>query len=156
MPPIIAVSGGFDIFHNGHADYLLAAGAYGDVVVLLNSDAWLLRKKKYVFMNYAARRKVMSSIKGVIDVMPGDDSLTEDNSVSHGLRELKKKYPDQVLYFAKGGDRHQGNVPEQELCNWLGIDMIWGVGGTDKSESSSELVRRVQKRPTPCVYEDKV
>lgn len=135
--PIIAVSGGFDPYHgSGHGAMIAEAATYGDVVVILNSDSWLLRKKGYVFMNFEERKKVMESIKGVIEVISVDDS---DGSVCQALRTLK---PD---CFCNGGDRGYTNTPEVILCEELGITMLWNVGGV-KVQSSSDLVKALQEK----------
>jgi len=132
--PIVAVSGGFDPLHSGHINYILDASRYGDVIVILNSDAWLKRKKGYAFMPWDQRASIVGAIKGVIDVVPVDDS---DGTVCDALRKIR---PD---YFAKGGDRGKDNTPEAELCGYLGVEMLYEIGG-DKTESSSELVRKVR------------
>lgn len=137
MKPIVAVSGGFDPYHgSGHGAMIAEASNHGDVVVILNSDAWLKRKKGYVFMDFEERKKVMESIKGVIKVIAVDDS---DNSVCKALLELK---PD---FFCNGGDRKFTNTPETNICEQLGIQMLWNVGG-DKVQSSSDLVKALQEK----------
>lgn len=129
--PVICVSGGFDPSHVGHIRYLKHAADYGDLVVILNSDAWLMRKKGFVFMKYKERAEILRAIAGVKYVVPVDDS---DGTVCKALIEIR---PD---YFAKGGDRTKENTPEQEVCETLGIAMLWGIGGDDKAQASSRLV----------------
>ena len=47
----VAVSGGFDPIHIGHARLFQAARKFGDkLVVILNNDNWLRAKKGFVFM----------------------------------------------------------------------------------------------------------
>lgn len=128
------VSGGFDPVHVGHIRMILEASKYGDVIVVANSDDWLFRKKGFVFMEFEQRAEVLSSIKGVILVSGVDDS---DGTVIEAIRRLK---PD---IFANGGDRKKHNTPEQFICEELGIEMLWGIGGENKANSSSELVERV-------------
>ena len=132
---IVTVSGGFDPLHVGHVRMIQAAAQMGDVIVIANSDDWLMRKKGYVFMPYEERQEVLYSIKGVIDVFEADD---EDGTVCKTLEKIK---PD---IFANGGDRKEGNVPEYELCNKLNIEMAFGVGGNDKPQSSSWLVDKLR------------
>jgi D-beta-D-heptose 7-phosphate kinase/D-beta-D-heptose 1-phosphate adenosyltransferase len=136
MRKIVAVSGGFDPIHVGHVRMILEASEHGDVVVIANSDAWLKRKKGYAFMPYKERSEVLQSIKGVVSVVEADD---EDNTVCETLKQLK---PD---IFANGGDRKEGTVPEYDLCEDLNIAMIFGVGGSDKPQSSSWLVNKAMK-----------
>jgi D-beta-D-heptose 7-phosphate kinase/D-beta-D-heptose 1-phosphate adenosyltransferase len=131
---IIAVSGGCDPCHSGHIRMILEAATYGDVVVILNSDDWLLRKKGYKFMGWEERAEILMGIKGVVDVVPVDDS---DGTVCEALRRIR---PD---YFANGGDRKPGNTPEGDVCAELGIEMVWNVGG-GKTQSSSWLIDAVR------------
>ena len=133
----IAVSGGFDPVHEGHIDYLADAAKFGKVVVLLNTDEWLMRKKGYVFMPWRERMLVLRSIRYVDDVMMAIDG---DNTVIGTFY----KYPNYFSYFGKGGDRGPTNTPENEVCEKFGIRMIYGLGGA-KKQSSSDLVRNVQK-----------
>ena len=134
----ILVSGGFDPVHIGHIRMIIDASQHGDVFVVTNSDDWLFRKKGFVFMEFEERAEILSSIKGVIKVSGVDDS---DGTVCEAIRRLK---PD---YFANGGDRKKHNTPEQSVCEELGIEMLWGVGGDYKANSSSTLVERVMTRP---------
>ena len=128
--PTVAVSGGFDPIHKGHVQMIEEASKYGQVIVILNSDDWLIRKKGYKFMPFEERAYIVGNIKGVTIVTAVDDS---DGSVCKALEKLR---PD---YFANGGDRKITNTPEMELCKELDIGLLWNVGG-GKTQSSSELV----------------
>ena len=132
--PTIVVSGGFDPIHKGHVQMIREAAEYGRVIVLLNSDDWLVRKKGYKFMSFEERAYIAGSLKGVAVVSSVDDS---DGSVCQGLRKFK---PD---YFANGGDRYESNTPEMDVCKELGIEMLWNIGG-GKIQSSSDLVTKVK------------
>lgn len=132
----VAVSGGFDPIHVGHIRMIQDAATLGKVVVIANSDDWLMRKKGYVFMPYKERKEIISAINGVYKVIEAKDN---DDTVCESLKVLK---PD---IFANGGDRKEGNVPEYQLCEDLGIEMRFGIGGSDKPQSSSWLVNRVRK-----------
>ncbi len=132
---IVAISGGFDPIHVGHIRMIQEAAELGAVVVVANSDEWLLRKKGYVFMKYEERQEILKSIKGVIDVFKASD---KDDTVCRSLKIIK---PD---IFANGGDRKEGNIPEYQLCEDMGIEMKFGVGGSDKPQSSSWLVDKVR------------
>lgn len=136
MKKTIMVSGGFDPIHVGHVRMILDAANYGNVIVVANSDDWLMRKKGYIFMPWEERAEIISSIKGVISVETVDDS---DNSVCEAIDRIR---PD---YFANGGDRKIGNTPEVDLCSKLGISLIWNVGG-DKIQSSSDLVAATKNK----------
>ena len=132
--PTVAVSGGFDPIHKGHVQMIREAAEYGNVIVILNSDEWLIRKKGYKFMSFEERAYIAGSIKGVTVVSSVDDS---NGTVCAALRRFK---PD---YFANGGDRYDTNTPEMAVCEELGIQMLWNVGG-GKIQSSSDLVQKVE------------
>ena len=133
---IVAVSGGFDPIHVGDVRMIRAAATHGHVIVIANSDSWLMRKKGYVFMPWSERAEIIRNIKGVTAVFEADD---DDNTVTESLLKLK---PD---IFANGGDRKTNNTPEMEVCDELGIEMIWNVGG-GKIQSSSELVANQRRK----------
>ena len=135
--PTVMVSGGFDPVHVGHIRLILDASKFGDVIVVANSDQWLYRKKGFVFMTFDQRKEILDSIKGVVLVDSVNDT---DGTVCEAIRRIK---PD---FFANGGDRKKTNTPEVDVCNQLGIELLWGVGGTSKTESSSDLVERVRVR----------
>jgi len=133
--PTVMVSGGFDPVHAGHIRMIIDAGKWGDVIVIANSDRWLFEKKGFVFMDFDQRAEILQAIKGVILVDSVDDT---DGTVCDAIRRHKP------TYFANGGDRGRNNTPEQSVCEELGVEMLWSVGGDDKRDSSSELVKRVQ------------
>ena len=135
--PTVMVSGGFDPVHVGHIRLILDAAKFGDVIVVANSDQWLYRKKGFVFMTFDQRKEILDSIKGVVLVDSVNDT---DGTVCETIRRIE---PD---FFANGGDRKKTNTPEVDVCNELGIELLWGVGGSSKSESSSDLVERVRVR----------
>jgi D-beta-D-heptose 7-phosphate kinase/D-beta-D-heptose 1-phosphate adenosyltransferase len=128
----VAVSGGFDPLHKGHVRMIREASEHGYVIVIVNSDEWLMRKKGYVFMSFEERAEILNAIKGVAGVYK---ALDDDGTVCENLRRLK---PDA---FANGGDRKGDNVPEVSVCKELGIKMLWNVGG-EKTQSSLELVAK--------------
>ncbi len=132
---VVAVSGGFDPMHIGHVRMIQNSADIGDVLVIVNSDDWLERKKGYVFMPFEERAEILSAIKGVTAVVAVDDT---DNTVCEALKKYK---PD---YFANGGDRKQKNTPEMTVCEELGIEMLWSMGG-GKIQSSSWLVSDARK-----------
>ena len=130
---VIAVSGGFDPIHIGHVRMIQDAKKLGNVIVFLNTDEWLKRKKGYVFMPWEERAEILLGIKGVKEVY---SAMDEDNTVCEALKFYK---PD---IFANGGDRKPGLVPEYQVCEEFGIEMAFSVGGDDKPQSSSWLVEK--------------
>ena len=133
---VIALSGGFDPIHVGHVRMIREAADHGDVIVFVNSDEWLMRKKGYVFMPFKERKEIVMSIKGVTKVVKAKD---DDDSVCSSLFE---HVPD---IFGNGGDRKNNNTPEIQTCKKLGIDLMWNLGG-GKIQSSSDLVGRSKLR----------
>ena len=133
----IMVSGGFDPVHIGHVRMIREAAQWGTVIVVINSDEWLKRKKGYVFMPYDQRAEIIGNIKGVSVVTNVDDS---DNTVCQALRQHRPNA------FANGGDRKKDNTPEMKVCDELGIQMLWGIGGKDKPQSSSWLVNKAMEQ----------
>ena len=103
------------------------------VMVILNMDDWLLRKKGYIFMPYEEREQILLALKYVDEVVP---QLDFDDTVCYSLEVYK---PD---YFAKGGDRTAHNIPELSTCLENGIEMLFGVGG-GKIQESSGLVHKL-------------
>ena len=139
MNKIILVSGGFDPIHSGHIKLINNAAEYGDVVVLLNSDKWLRQKKGKEFLPFKERKIIMSALKKVIDVIEFND---DDKSCIDGIKKAKKLFKNRIIKFANGGDRNNETTPEIEFCNQNGIEMLWGIGGNEKSNSSSWILKK--------------
>lgn len=135
--PFIAVSGGFDPLHIGHVRMIDDAAAFGNVIVLLNSDDWLVRKKGRPFMPFAERKEILESIRNVHCVLP---ALDEDDTVCQSLEAMAHV----INYFGNGGDRFSTNTPEADVCAKREIGMIFGLGG-GKIQSSSRLVQSVER-----------
>ena len=139
-PPTVMVSGGFDPVHAGHIRMIRHAAEYGDVIVIANSDAWLWRKKGFVFMEWERRVEILNAIKGVVLVDSVDDS---DGTVCEAIRRHKP------TYFANGGDRGRTNTPEQSVCESLGVELLWSIGGDEKIDSSSDLAKKARNFKLP-------
>ena len=136
---VIILSGGFDPVHKGHIRMFREAANLGhQVIVGLNSDTWLTRKKGKPFMKWDERAEILESCKFVNQVLPMDDS---DDTASDIIRQVANLYKNQDvnIYFANGGDRKKGNVPELDVCKNLNVVMLWGIGG-GKIQSSSWLI----------------
>jgi D-beta-D-heptose 7-phosphate kinase/D-beta-D-heptose 1-phosphate adenosyltransferase len=140
---LVVTSGGFDPMHVGHlrclldsAEFVRKVGGRTKLAVIVNSDGFLLRKKGYAFMPASERMEIIAGVKGVDYVVPWDDG---GQTVTGALAVLKP------FAFTKGGDRDAAaNVPEFELCERLGTQVIFGVGG-GKIQSSSTLVDSARK-----------
>jgi len=137
---IVVVSGGFDPIHSGHIEYFKSAKEYGDkLIVALNSDNWLEKKKGKFFMPFSERYSIVSSINYVDEVIDFDDDHMGSCIVA--LEKIKKLYPNDEIYFANGGDRNNENIPELSVD---GIKFLFSVGGDDKKNSSSWILNKWQ------------
>lgn len=135
---IIVVSGGFDPIHSGHIEYLTAASLLGDkLIVALNSDAWLISKKNSYFMPFDERKSILENLSMVDEVISFEDD--EKGSAVNALKDVIKVYPTDKIIFANGGDRNEDNIAEMSLRQ---IDFAFGVGGTNKKNSSSWILKK--------------
>jgi cytidyltransferase-like protein len=134
---IILITGGFDPLHSGHIEYIKKARELGRVIVGVNSDAWLIRKKGQPFMPLEERLNIISNLKDVMTAISFDDS---DGSAKDAIAKVRKLFPNQKIIFANGGDRTQENIPEMdtEVNN---IEFMFGVGGKNKMNSSSWILQ---------------
>lgn len=145
---IMILSGGFDPVHEGHvAMFEHAAKLAHEVIVGLNSDAWLTRKKGKPFMKFESRLIVVSSMRAVdLATKFNDDDGTACDLISSIYKEYCDEYNHLKLRiaFGNGGDRSgKDKIPTAEaiMCEKLGIEMVWGVGGEEKANSSSWLIK---------------
>jgi D-beta-D-heptose 7-phosphate kinase/D-beta-D-heptose 1-phosphate adenosyltransferase len=147
--PIYMTSGGFDPLHVGHVRCIVGTcdkasnkdihpwQMMGLVVVVVNADSFLIRKKGYAFMPLEERMELINSIKGVDFVVPWETD--GDQTVCGAINILKPKY------FTKGGDRFDAStIPEWDICQKINCEIITGVGVGGKVQSSSELIARAR------------
>jgi len=142
---IVAVSGGFDPIHQGHIAYLKEAKEIADthngiLMVMLMPDDMLERKGKGhpFYDSYETRETILKAIKYVDVVVPQiDKGITCHESLAYYKPNI----------FAKGGDRDIDHIPQEELdvCSKYNITIITGVGGYDKPNSSSWLIKGAHK-----------
>ena len=137
---IAVVSGGFDPLHTGHINLLESASAFGDkLIVLVNSDDWLTRKKGRPFMPFEERSTIIQRMDMVDNVYGVDD---KDGSVTRGLIDVRNAFGhDHEYIFCNGGDRGKDNIPEMEV---EGYDFKFSVGGNHKANSSSWILKEWQ------------
>ncbi|MFH1968225.1 MAG: adenylyltransferase/cytidyltransferase family protein [bacterium] len=138
MKKIIITSGYFNPIHIGHINYMREAKKIGDLLVaIVNNDEQIKVKGSTPFMAESERVEIVKAIKYVDEVFL---SIDKDRSVCESLKAIAEIHPDTELYFANGGDRNTGNIPETKVCEKFNIKMVDNVGG-DKVQSSSWLLK---------------
>jgi cytidyltransferase-like protein len=136
---VVLVTGGFDPIHSGHILYFQAAKRLGDILVVgVNSDDWLVRKKGKAFLPFAERAAIVDAIRGVDYVIDFDDT---DGSAKDAIKRVRTHFPDVQIVFANGGDRTKTNIPEMDVED-KDIIFLFGVGGEEKKNSSSWILRK--------------
>ena len=144
------VSGGFDPVHVGHLRMFQDAKNLSEnVIVLLNNDEWLMKKKGKPFMNEGQRKEILDEFKSISKVIIQTKS---DRSSSHAIEEFVHNNPDKTVCYCNGGDRSNiRNIREADICKKLRVTLEFGVGGNTKIESSSQLSKNylgnVEERP---------
>jgi len=144
------VSGGFDPVHIGHLKMFKDANKLAKkVIVLLNNDDWLIKKKGKPFMSQEQRKEILEEFKSVSKVIIQKSS---EKSSSLAIKEFAAQHPNQSICYCNGGDRSNiKNIRETVICKKLNISLEFGVGGKEKIESSSELTKNylgnVENRP---------
>lgn len=138
---IVVVSGGFDPIHIGHVRLFERAKKLGTkLVVILNNDNWLRKKKGYVFMPEDERKEILKALASVDRVVLTDHPPDPtDMSVCVELSTIRPHI------FANGGDRKLDNIPEVAVCSEIGCKMVFGVGHGGKIQSSSWLLENLRK-----------
>jgi len=140
---IVLVTGGFDPLHSGHISYLAAARQLGDkLIVGLNSDKWLCRKKGRPFMPVTERLAVIENLRMVDHCILFND---DDGSSIEAIRNVQMLYPNDEIIFANGGDRTAVNIPEMVVQD---VVFKFGIGGDDKKNSSSWILEEWKKPRT--------
>ena len=142
MSNVVLVTGGFDPLHSGHIAYFKAARTLGTYLIVgINSDEWLTRKKGRPFMPWQERAAIVGNLSMIDEVIAFDDS---DGTATHAIEKVLRDRdydPDLRVVFANGGDRKQGNVPEERHYYDEGqVSFAYGVGGETKQNSSSWIL----------------
>jgi cytidyltransferase-like protein len=141
MTKVVLVTGGFDPLHSGHIAYFKAARELGEhLVVGVNSDEWLSRKKGRPFMPFEERAAIIKELDCVDEVIGFDD---KDNTACAAIMQvLSTKGSSWDLVFANGGDRTNTTTPEYAAYgNRSDVHFAFGVGGEDKKNSSSWILK---------------
>ena len=145
MKKIIILSGGFDPVHIGHVRMFKAAKEQNATVVVgVNSDSWLSRKKGKPFMPLFERIEILKGFKYIDYVHSFND---EDDTACDLIRIVLKSYKDDrdvEVFFGNGGDRTSKTTPEMKYCKENGVELLWEIGG-DKIQSSSNLIKNLNK-----------
>ncbi|MFN3215682.1 MAG: adenylyltransferase/cytidyltransferase family protein [Acidimicrobiales bacterium] len=137
-PTLVIVSGYFSPLHCGHLDMIESAAALGDkVVVIVNNNAQQILKKGKLIIDEADRLRIVQALRMVDEAMVAVD---DDRTVCASITAIAEANPDHRIVFANGGDRDSGAaVPETEVCERYGIEMIFDMGGNTKRDSSSRI-----------------
>jgi cytidyltransferase-like protein len=139
MKTIVLVTGGFDPLHSGHIAYFNAAKDLGDYLVVgVNSDDWLERKKGRAFMPWKERAAIVEALGCVDQVIEFDDS---NDSATEAIKYVLDFWKSgEKIIFANGGDRTEGNILEMLSISDPRLSFKFGVGGEDKKNSSSWIL----------------
>lgn len=153
MKTVVLITGGFDPIHSGHIAYIKAARELGDALIVgINSDEWLRRKKGQEFMSWEERSIIVANLRDVDRVINFDDA---DGSAKDAIKKVRAIHPNAKIVFANGGDRTKENIPEMDLLNeMLHLDFVFGIGGEDKKNSSSWILQewKTPKTERPWGY----
>jgi cytidyltransferase-like protein len=127
---IVATSGYFNPLHKGHIRLIHEAKQLGDYLVVIMNNDKQVSLKGGKFMDENERMEIVGALKDVDEVIL---SIDQDRTVKKTLELVKPNI------FAKGGDtKCPKDIPEADLCEELGIEMKFNIGG-DKIQSSSWL-----------------
>jgi cytidyltransferase-like protein len=135
---VVIVSGFFNPLHGGHLDMIERAAGMGDkLIVIVNNDIQQVMKKDKIILSEQNRARLMRALKYVDEVVI---ALDDDPTVITTLEQIAKNHRGDELIFANGGDRDSEKVvPETEVCEKYGIKMVFGIGGTEKADSSTRI-----------------
>ena len=151
MAKVVVITGGFDPIHSGHIEYVNAARELGNILIVgVNSDEWLVRKKGRSFMPFEDRVSIIGALQDVDYAIPFND---RDGTAKDAIAWARKVYPNHTIVFANGGDRTSDNIPEMNFVD-DNIEFVFGVGGTDKVNSSSWILEewKAPKTERPWGY----
>ena len=135
---IVIESGYFNPLHGGHLDMIEAGAALGDkLIVIVNNDVQQVQKKGKVILDEGNRMRLIGALRDVDEAVL---SIDQDPTQIKTLEMVAQKYPDAELVFANGGDRDSEKaIPEGDICREYNIEMVFGVGGVEKADSSTRI-----------------
>lgn len=135
---IVILSGFFNPLHGGHLDMIEDGASLGDkLVVIVNNDVQQRLKKGKIILDELNRLRLISALKHVDDAVL---SIDQNPPVIETLRIIAREHPNDEIVFANGGDRSSPSVvPETEVCAEFGIEMVYGIGGSHKADSSTRI-----------------
>jgi cytidyltransferase-like protein len=135
---IVIVSGFFNPLHGGHLDMIEAAAKLGErLIIIVNNDTQQVIKKDKVILDERNRARLMGALRDVDEVLVAVD---DDTTVTRTLEQIARKYPNDELIFANGGDRDSEKaIPEGAVCHAHNIQLLFGVGGMEKVDSSTRI-----------------
>ena len=139
---IVFTAGGFDPLHLGHLKLIQESKKLGDyLIVSVASTENMINKKGYEFMPFEDRLEIIRELRSVDEV---EKHIGTDGTVIKNLERLRRRFPDCEIIFTKGGDWTKDTIPEKEICDKLGIEIVDGLVGT--INSSSKLVERIRNK----------
>jgi cytidyltransferase-like protein len=146
---VVLVTGGFDPIHSGHIAYFKAARKLGDILIVgVNTDQWLTRKKGRPFMPISERVSIIEHLSIVDNCILFSD---DDDTAIEAIKNVRMLYPEAHIVFANGGDRTSDNIPEMVVED-DNISFEFGVGGEDKKNSSSWILEEWKSPKTERVW----
>jgi len=139
MKKIVLCTGGYDPIHSGHIASFKESKCLGDYLIVgLNSDEWLARKKGKPFMPMHERMCIVNNLEMVDQTITFSD---DDNTACDAIECCLAQYPDYEIIFANGGDRESTNIPEYiKYKDNSRVTFKFGVGGSTKKNSSSWIL----------------
>jgi cytidyltransferase-like protein len=147
---IAIVSGYFNPIHIGHLRMIKDARALAPhLLVIVNNDRQQLLKKGRILMTEDDRQAIVAELRCVDEAFVAID---DDRTVVESLRAIRRAYPEAELLFCNGGDRSPDGdpAPEADLADEIGLQMVYGVGGDHKADSSSRIVEELSLNDTPA------
>jgi cytidyltransferase-like protein len=142
---IVFTSGYYLWLHKGHIECFHKARKLGDeLIVILNNDKQQMLKYGRIIVPEMERMNVINALSDVgYCYLSIDDDRTVCKSLEYFVNAYMRNNLNGEMIFAKGGDRFEGEIPEKEICDKLGIKIVDGLG--EKIQSSSALIKKYEE-----------